>query len=481
MTPEPMVISESCPLVAASSAPTRHEMPARGPAGRAAVVYAPRTVGDVRAAVLDTRERRRPLVSQGANTGLVGSSVPTLDGACAVLSLDRMASIVDISPIDAVAVVQAGVRLSQLNEAAAAHGLHLPVDLAADPSIGGMIATNTGGSRVLRYGPMRRHVLGVEAVIADDDISVVGGLSALRKDSRGLDLGQMLVGSGGTLGVITRAVIALSPLPAATSTWWLGVDNADHVLDLFTLLDRRRPGHLSAFEYVSNLALGCALDAPGAPVSPFGSSRPTSGAVLVEWTFDGRTIGEGSVGTGSMDGLEHDVSAAFEANLIVDGVLVGPDAAWALRHRVSDSLRTFGTVAGHDISVPRRDLLAMRAAAIDAIAAVEPEALVCDFGHVGDGGLHLNVLFPTSVFGDEPPSSERLARLRAAVEQVASAHGGSFSAEHGLGPLNAASWRSSTPAPERRIVRALKSTVDPLTVLGHPDHPYNQLMREDEP
>ncbi len=482
---DPTSSSVPCPRLGPDDDTTNWEVPARGVRGRAATVFEPRTVGHVRAAIVDARKLRRPVVSQGANTGLVGSSVPTLDGTCAVLSLDRMNTIIDLSPIDAVAVVEAGVRLSQLNEAAAAHGLHLPVDLAADPSIGGMIATNTGGSRVVRHGPMRHHVLAVEAVIADEEVSVVGGLSALRKDSRGLDLAQVLIGSGGTLGVITRAVVALTPLPHERITWWLSLDRVDHVVDLFTLLDRRRPGQLSAFEFVSHLALRHALEAPGAPPSPFGARLPPGGAVLVEWTTAGPSVAGRPADRVDLSDLEDDVAVAFDSGSITDGVLVDATTAWALRHRVSDSLRTFGTVAGHDVSVPRRHLVAMRSEALVAIAAIEPDALVCDFGHVGDGGLHFNVLYPRTifgdVFGDEPLFAQRLARVRATVEQVATRHDGSFSAEHGLGPFNASSWRASTPAAQRHIVRALKAAVDPRTILGHPGHPYNRLMREDDP
>ncbi len=351
--------------------------------------------------------------------------------------------------------------MSELNDAAGAHGLQLPIDLGADPAIGGMIATNTGGSRVLRYGPMRRSVLAVELVVADDEASVVGSRVALRKDSRGLDAMQLAVGSGGTLGVITGAVVDLVAVPRSTQTWWLAVADTSRVIELLALLDRRRPGALSAFELVSRAALERTLGAAGSPPNPFGDSVPNA-AILAEWSLDADDVA----------GVEDDVDAAFSANLVSDGRLVDPAAAWALRHRVSESLRLLGVVVGHDVSVPRRSLMDVRHRAIEAVAALAPQAVMCDFGHAADGGLHLNVLFPTEC---GPPTDEQRSAIRRAVDDLVIAAGGSYSAEHGLGPLNAERWLANTPPIERRLVAALKDTVDPHRILGHPAHPYNRV------
>ena len=168
--------------------------------GRAALVVAPADIDEVRAVVRVASAEGVRLLAQGANSGLVGASVPPADPPTVVLSTERLRSAPVIDIDGTTATVAAGTRLSELNEAAAIHGLHLPIDLGADPAIGGMIATNTGGSRVLRYGPMRRYVLAAEVVAADDDASVFGSLAALRKDSRGLDatqLGDRLRGHAG--------------------------------------------------------------------------------------------------------------------------------------------------------------------------------------------------------------------------------------------------------------------------------------------
>jgi FAD/FMN-containing dehydrogenase len=440
---------------------SRFEEPARGDRGQAALVVAPATVDELRAIVRIAVGAGVHVLPQGANTGLVGGSVPPVDPPTVVLSTERLRSAVTIDVDDATATVYAGTRLSELNAAAAEHGLQLPIDLGADPAVGGMIATNTGGSRVMRYGPMRRYVLAAEIVAADDDASVFGSRSALRKDSRGLDATQLAVGSGGTLGVITAAVIDLVALPRSTQTWWLAVDDTDHVVELLAAFERRRPGAISAFEFVSGAALERTLSVAGAPPNPFGDGIPKA-AVLAEWSLD----------TDDVAGVENDVDTAFSAGLLVDGRLVDPAAAWGLRHRVSERLRMLGVVLGHDVSVPRSALMAVRRLAIDAVADLTPNAVMCDFGHAGDGGLHLNVLFPTA---SGPPSDELRSAIRHTIDDLVIAAGGSYSAEHGLGPLNAERWLATTPPVEQRLVAALKHTVDPHRILGHPAHPYNRL------
>ena len=197
----------------------RYGEPWRGPSGPPAAVLRPRDVDEVRAVVRAARSTPFQLLAQGAATGLVGASTPPPDTDPAarptvVLSTERLRDRIELDPVGATAVVGAGVRLSELNEAAATHGLTLPIDLGADPSIGGMAATNTGGSRMLLHGDVRRHVLGVRAVIADTDVSVVDELSVLRKHNVGPSISQLLIGAGGALGVITDVALELTPLPA---------------------------------------------------------------------------------------------------------------------------------------------------------------------------------------------------------------------------------------------------------------------------
>lgn len=440
----------------------RFRHPARGADGSVLAVVQPATVDEARGVVRIAVTERIRLVPQGANTGLVGASVPPPEEPAVVLSLDLLAGPPVVDPDNASAVVGAGTRLSALNEAAARHGLSLPIDLAADPAIGGMIATNTGGARVLRYGAMRHHVLGVEVVTADEDASVIGAPTALRKDSRGLAATEVAVGSGGALGVITRAAVALTPLPRTRQTWWLALADAADAITLYALLEAVRPGGLSAFELLSGPALARTLAGEGAPANPFGSTIPPA-AVLAEWSF-GHDPGD--------EGVSGDIERAFDRGLITDGRLADGDAAWAVRHRVAEILSKFGVVSGHDVSAPRGALMAVRSAAAAAVAELAPHAELCDFGHVGDGGLHLTVLFPAE---SGPPAPGMTGAVRQRFDEIVAAHGGSYSAEHGLGPLNAQRWLDTTAPVTKRLIAAMKAVTDPARLLGHPGHPYNRL------
>ena len=445
----------------------RFEVPTRGATGRASLVVQPATVDEVREVVRRAFAAEVRLLPQGANTGLVGASVPPADDPCVVLSLELLkSSQPDVDVTNASVLVSAGTRLTVLNEALARRDLQLPIDLAADPAIGGMIATNTGGNRMVRYGPMRRYVLGVEVVAADADATVYGRLGAVYKDSRGVDPVQLAVGSGGTLGVVTRAVLSLVPRVKSLETWWLALDDPSTAVDLYRRITRRRPELVSAFEFVSRAALERALAAPGARPNPFNFGVIPAAAVLLEVSSDGYDPED--------DVFEDDLEGALNEGLASEAMLANHDWSWDLRHSVSDALRTFGVVLGHDISAPLSSLMPMRAAAIEAIGDVAPDTVVCDFGHAADGGLHLNVLVPK---GLGPPSPDLAASVREAVDDVVGRFGGSYSAEHGLGPLNAARWLADTPQIEQRMIGALKDIVDPKRILGHPGHPYNLLPR----
>lgn len=432
------------------------------PAGRAAAVVRPADAGEVRTVLGWAREHRVRLLPQGANTGLVGASTPDATGGVVVLSTERLGGI-EVDPIDRTAVVGAGVRWSALDDALAPHGLWFPIDLAADPSIGGMVATNTGGARMIRHGDVRRHVLGVEAVLADDDVTVVEDLSGLRKDNTGLSLADLFVGSSGALGVITRVALDVAVRPRARATALLAAPTAG--AELTVLLERRLGEHLSALEAMSAEAVAMALrEVPGLH-APFGPDLPPL-TLLVEVST---TADPGSAATVDPEALLVDAgAAALAGGLVSDAVVAPPEQAWALRHALTEGLRRSGVVLGFDVSMPRRELAGYRDEVRAAVAGVLPRARVADFGHWGDGGLHCNVVVPA----DEPPSAEERAAVREIVYGRAVARGGSFSAEHGIGPLNADWWRRTTPTGARSLGRRLKAVADPLGLLGHPGLPY---------
>jgi FAD/FMN-containing dehydrogenase len=434
-----------------------YEQPWRGEPGKARAVVRPSSLDAVRDVVRWAVRERVRLLPQGANTGLVGASTPDGAGDAIVLSTERLSTPLTLDTVERTAVVGSGVRLSTLNAAAAEHGLHLPIDLAADPTLGGMIATNTGGTRVLRYGALRHHVLDVQSVAATSDADVFGHGTAVRKDSRGIDIVQLMVGSGGSLGIVTQVTVSLTPLPTQRATWWI-LPTPRREIDLLHFFERAGDG-LSAFELVSANAMAAAGCAPEQVRLPFPLDAIADAAALIEW------IGPGSERVAEL------FEQAAERGLVRDAVEMPAESAWAVRHAITDGLRTMGTVLGHDVAVPRRRIPEVRDQARATVGNLVPRARLCEFGHVGDGGLHLSVLFPHDV---HPPTEAERFAIRRALDDLVAADG-TYSAEHGLGPLNAQRWLATTSPMERAVVKALKKTLDPHGILGHPQHPYNLL------
>lgn len=434
--------------------------PARGTGGAPTDVVRPATTEEVRTVVHWARRHRVRLLPQGANSGLVGASTPPPGAASppdrplVVLSTERLLDGLEVDVEDRVAIVPAGIRLSALNEIAGRHGLWFPIDLAADPAVGGMVATNTGGARMLRHGDVRRRTLGVEVVLADEEVSVVDTLRTFRKNNTGIDLTGTFVGSSGRLGVITRAAVDLAVVPAETVCVLAPIEHADDAVALLLHLESALGDALAADEVMSAAATRAAAVA-GHP-SPTGDAPFT---VLVE--------AAGAVGVAAL--LERAVATA---PVSLDDALVLPaERAWAVRHAITDGLRSMGTVLGHDVAVPRRSLPAFRARVVTEVASRWPDAVVADFGHWGDGGVHCNVVLPGSVPDDE------VDRMRSTIRDTVFAiavdeFGGSFSAEHGIGPGTATWWRRHTDTAHQHVIGALTATCDPLGVLGHPGLPY---------
>ena len=442
---------------------TAYEQPARGPeGGHAAAVVRPSCTDEVRTVVAWAREHRIRLLPQGANTGLVGASTPPA-GTPAMspswcLSTERMLDGLQVDATDRSAVVPAGLRLSGLNEAVAGDGLWFPIDLAADPSLGGMAATNTGGARMVRYGDVRRRVLGLEVVVADDEVTVIDDLSILRKDNTGLNLGGLFVGSSGTLGVITRVAVELDRRPPARADMVWVPDGDAAAVRLLTALEELVGDRLSAYEVMSAESVEAALEAFDSLSNPFPARLPALMALV-----------ELSGPEGVDDELVEVADRLSRSGDLLDGVVMGAGRAWELRHRITEGLARRGVVVGFDISVPRSALAAFRDDARRAVSARFPRAVVADFGHWGDGGMHCNVVFPRD---DGPTDAERAALAGVVFGLAVDTHGGSFSAEHGIGPHNAHWWRQVTPAGNRTASRALKNLFDPLGILGHPGLPY---------
>lgn len=415
--------------------------PWRGAAGRPAWVARPGDLAQLREVVRWAVRERAPFVVQGANTGLVGASVPGPGGGTGVLSTTRLTGPLQVHVDDRAVTAGAGVLLSAVAAAVSPYGLELPIDLSADPSVGGVVATNAGGTRVLRHGDVRRRLLGVQVVLADDDATLVGDLRPLRKKNDGPRVADLAVGSAGLLAVVVAATLELAPLPAERATALLVPGGP--LLDVCHALERSLGPALGALELISGAALRLTVTHVDAVTDPFPGREPAV-VLLAE-----------AEGIGARDRLLD--ALASLGGLLDDAALLPPQRAWGLRHALSEGLAATGPVLGLDVSVPRGALEAVRGAVADVVRRQAPGATLADFGHLGDGGLHLNVVLV--------PGSDD-ADLRRAVYEVVARHGGSCSAEHGLGPANLEWWRSHTGPGDRAALAAVKRALDPYGLLG---------------
>jgi FAD/FMN-containing dehydrogenase len=428
--------------------------------GAALAAVRPGSTEEVSRVLTFACERGLRLVPQGANTGMVGASTPDASGQMLVLSLERLSRIVEIDPVDRTVTAEGGVLLSQLEAALAEQGLMFPIDLGADPSLGGMVSTNAAGTRVLRYGDVRHNLLGLEVVLADG--TVLDLMTALRKNNTGLDAKQLFVGTSGVFGVVTRAVMRVLPRPAHRSTAFVGVADGPTVLGLLSHLEQRLGDVLSAFEVISAAALAPVFRYQPRLRNPYGAELPAYTALVeLATTLPADRLSLDELLESTLGGL-----IEGEAGKGITDVFPGkPAELWDVRHHVSESQRHEGEVLGLDISVPRSSMAAFIEAATDLVAVDYPFVRVCDFGHWGDGGVHLNLVWKQE---DAPrPTPELKAELQPLIYDLAvTRFRGSFSAEHGIGPHNQAFYDRYTPALVREICRALKARLDPQGRLG---------------
>lgn len=423
--------------------------------GEAVAVVRPESTAEVSALMRLAGAEGLTLVPQGGRTGLVGAGLAAKGAGHIVLSLDRLARPPVLDPHNRTVEVDAGVRLSTLNDAAAAHGLVFPIDLGADPSIGGMVATNTGGARLLRYGDVRRNLLAAQLVLADGDGTIVELGRALWKDNSGLDLKQLFIGGAGSLGIVTRATLALQPRPTTVICAMLALRVPDVAIDILMRLEATFGTLLTAFEGMSGGALTAAFAHVPHLRNPFPGAVPGY-AVLLELSagpFVDEAALEEALGAALAPVMEGDAAPVYDAAIDRGGAL------WAIRHAIPEGLRASGKVIGCDIALRRGDVMRFRAELTRQLAELAPHLVLHDFGHVGDGGLHFNLVWPKAAGPYDPALAEQARALvfKAAVED----YGGSFSAEHGVGPVNQAYYKRFVPDAERRLAGAVQALLAP--------------------
>lgn len=438
-----------------------YETGARYGAGSAAAVVRPATREQVQAVVAAAQRFGVRLVVQGANTGLVGASTPDAEGEQIVLSTTRLKGDIVVDRLNQSVTVGAGVLLSELNARLEQDGLFFPVDLGADPTIGGMIAANTGGARLIKYGDVRQNLLGLEAVLAEPAGELLDLNRALRKNNVGMDFKQLFVGTGGAFGVVTSATLRVHPLPVQTATALLVPASTQALEALLLALNLELGDFLSSCEGISREAAQAVVRHLPDIEDPFAEMEDADYAMLVELST---TM---PAGTGGLD-LEALLMGFLERHfgtLIGNAVVGKPETLWRLRHAITESIRHEGHIIALDLSVPRSRFPAFRAEARALVAARYPWLRIYDFGHLGDGGVHLNLVWPRE---DAPAYDAAVAdTIRAELYRLTVEHfGGSFSAEHGIGPYNARFYRELTAAALLDHVGAMQLRLDPRRTLS---------------
>ncbi len=423
--------------------------------GHAPAILSPASTDQVAAIVALAAQSRVALVPQGGNTSMVGGATPPADGSALILSLRRMNRIRALSAPDMLAVAEAGVILADLHAAALEQGRRFPLTLGARGSatIGGLVSTNAGGTQVLRFGTMRSLVAGVEAVLPDG--SIHDGLSALRKDNRGYDLNQLLIGAEGTLGVVTAASLKLVPAIAARAVAWVGLESPSAALDLLRAMEARTRT-IESFEIIPGDSLALVLGHIPDTRAPL--ADPHRWHVLIE-----AVVGDsGEEPPATL--LERLLADALESGLVQDAVIAASEAQaeafWRLRDSLSEAERSAGPAVQHDISVPVADMPRFM---IDAAHAAEqrfPGTHATAFGHLGDGNVHFHVRAPA---GADPDGwyAEQASEITRFVHDMVVAAGGSISAEHGIGQMKRAELERLSPPARMAALRAIKAALDP--------------------
>lgn len=425
--------------------------------GTSAALVRPASTQEVAEVVRFAARERIGIIPYAGGTGLVGGQtaqgLPTL-----LLSVERLQPEPAINTDDNVAVVGAGMILADVQAAAEAQDRLFPLSLASEGSarIGGLLGTNAGGIGVLRYGNARELCLGVEAVLADG--SILSGLRRLRKDNSGYDLRNLLIGSEGTLGIITAACLRLFPRPREEATAFVTTDSPASAVGLLGHMREHLGEALSAFELISRQGLDFLAETLPQVARPFAQNPPWS--VLIE--------AGGGHGAGIATRMEEALGAAFEAGLIGDALVSQNEtqsrAFWAVRENLPQANREIGALASHDISVPISEIAAFVEKAGPGIARVNPGFRINCFGHLGDGNLHYNIF---------PPPGETRAMHESArpevtgwIHRLATELGGSVSAEHGIGRLKTGDMVRFGDPVKLAVMRQIKAALDPHGILN---------------
>lgn len=422
--------------------------------GNSTLALAPSTPQELSSILAYCNDKNIAVVPQGGNTSLVGGSVPIHDEV--IITLKRMDNIRRFDAVSGSVVVESGVILQNLDEFLSNKGYIVPLDLGAKGSchIGGNVATNAGGLRLLRYGSLHGNVLGLEVVLPDGEI--ISQLTGLRKDNTGYDIKQMFIGSEGTLGIITAVSLLCPPRPKSVQVAFLGLQSFEHVQQLFTEAKKDLGEILSAFEFLDNQCLEIVCKVHDKP-SPLEEKSPFY--VLIET--------HGSNEVHDKEKLNMFLEKVLNEDLVLDGTIAQDEtqvkSIWSYRENIPESLGRIGKVYKYDVSLPLNHMYELVEVIKSRLVDVE-KATVVGYGHLGDSNLHLNVTEPTY-------NEQTFSKIEPYVYEFTSDKGGSISAEHGLGQMKNEHIYYSKSKKEVQIMKQFKAFLDPKGIMN----PYKVL------
>jgi D-lactate dehydrogenase (cytochrome) len=424
--------------------------------GRTPVVLRPGSVEEVSAILKLANETRTAIVPQGGNTGLVGGQIP--HNGEVLLSLTRLDKIREVDPVSNTMTVEAGVTLQRAREAAAEADRLYPQLLPSEGSctIGGNLSTNAGGTAAIAHGIARSHALGLEVVLADG--RVLHNLNKLKKDNTGYDLKNLFIGSEGTLGIITAAVLRLVPKPRSIETAFAGVASPQAAVDLLKLAEQHTSDGVTSFEMMLRAGVEAVVKHDTASRNPLATPHPWY--VLIELSSQART------GLRAM--METILSEGHEKGLVLDATIAEnvqqAKAFWRIREMFGEVQRHIGASIKHDVSVPVANVPAFIAEADAAVMKYIPGSRTLPFGHVGDGNIHYNVMQPEGA--DKAQFLARWDEVNAVVFEVVKKFGGSISAEHGVGVMKRGILPKYKDPVALELMRGLKRMLDPNGILN---------------
>lgn len=442
--------------------PEKYLEPWRGDKGTALAVVAPDNDEDIRKLIALAKKHRFRILPQGARTGLVGASVPenieTIPTV--ILSTEKIRNTIIYNHHEQSITVSAGYHLSEINDYLKQHDVEVPINVSSDPMAGAMAATNIAGASVVKYGDFRKLCNGIKVVIADEDINIFSSISKPRKDNSSLDFTGLFIGSFGTCGIITEVELKVVPRIMNTSTLWLSLAAKTNLSEAITKIEHILKDQLLACEFISAQALKQLVSSEENLNNnlsvPFSDSQ--SDVILVE-------LGSSDVKADMEPNIENLVSVLVAEGLAEDALIVPPTKSWELRHKVSEAVQKTGKLVACDISVTRDKFDILRNKCVDAVQKISSQYLVCDFGHIGDGGVHMNIVIPQDQFDSSTDEQEKT--LRSAISKIAVELGGSFSAEHGIGKFNQYLYEEFQDPVIRLLSKKFKTACDPDNVLGH--------------